>query len=63
MLTNTERKIMDLMNFGHTTTKQLSEELKVAESTIYKHFSHIFEKLNVSNRTEALLIYSNKKES
>lgn len=50
-LTRREIEIVYLMKNG-LTNKQIAEDLFIAESTVKKHISHIFEKLQVGSREE-----------
>lgn len=49
--------VLRLMSCGRTN-KQISRELGLAESTVKTHVIAIFQKLNVSSRTEATLLAS-----
>lgn len=50
-LTRREIEIVYLMKNG-LTNKEIAEDLFIAESTVKKHISHIFEKLQVGSREE-----------
>jgi DNA-binding CsgD family transcriptional regulator len=50
-LTRREVEIVFLMKNG-LTNKEIAEDLFIAESTVKKHISHIFEKLQVGSREE-----------
>jgi LuxR family maltose regulon positive regulatory protein len=52
-LTDRELEVLRLINNGASNQK-IAEALVVAVSTVKKHLSHIFDKLEVTNRTEAL---------
>lgn len=58
-LTNREREILSLVAKGHSN-KEISEKLFVSELTVKTHLKNIFKKLNVSSRTQAILIGINK---
>jgi LuxR family maltose regulon positive regulatory protein len=49
-----EIEVLRLMARGLNNT-QIAETMVVAESTVKKHINHIFGKLDVSNRTQALI--------
>jgi DNA-binding NarL/FixJ family response regulator len=51
-LTRRERQILVLLMEGRTT-RQISKELFVSESTVKAHLTAIYRKLGVTNRTEA----------
>jgi LuxR family maltose regulon positive regulatory protein len=53
-LTEREREIMDLIALGYTN-RQIADQLFISVGTVKGHLNHIFSKLNVSNRTQALL--------
>ena len=53
-LTPREKEILNLIAEGYLN-KQIAQYLHLAESTIKNHIAHIFEKLGVSNRTEAAI--------
>ena len=48
---DSEIEIVYLMKNG-LTNKEIAEDLFIAESTVKKHISHIFEKLQVGSREE-----------
>ena len=50
-LTNRESEIAWLLYRGFTN-RQIGEELFIAETTVKKHVSHIYEKMQVSGRKE-----------
>lgn len=50
-LTNRETEIAWLLYRGFTN-RQIGEELFIAETTVKKHVSHIYEKMQVSGRKE-----------
>lgn len=52
-LTSREREIIDLLATGKMY-KQVADNLNVSIDTVRTHIRHIYEKLQVNNRTEAL---------
>jgi DNA-binding NarL/FixJ family response regulator len=58
-LTNREKEILSLVAKG-LSNKEISEKLYVSELTVKTHLKNIFKKLNVSSRTQAILIGINK---
>lgn len=50
-LTNREAEVAWLLYRGYTN-RQIGEELFIAETTVKKHVSHIYEKIQVSGRKE-----------
>jgi DNA-binding NarL/FixJ family response regulator len=54
-LTEREREILQLLAAGHDN-RRIAAELSVAEKTIANRLSEIFQKLGVTNRTQAALI-------
>lgn len=52
-LTERERQILQLMGRG-ATNKRIAQQLVITENTVKMHVHHILEKLNVSNRAEAV---------
>jgi len=52
-LTDTENKILQLLSKGFLY-KEVSSKLEISEASIRKRIHQIYEKLHVSNRTEAL---------
>jgi DNA-binding NarL/FixJ family response regulator len=58
-LTMRELTVLRLLGEGKTN-KEIGAALSIAESTVKVHLSHVFEKLGVSNRTEALAAASKR---
>jgi len=54
-LTRRQRDVMRLLALGRSN-KAIAEELKLAEGTVKVHVSAIFKALNVTNRTESVII-------
>jgi DNA-binding NarL/FixJ family response regulator len=52
-LTNKERQILDLLAKGFLY-KEIANQLHSTRNTVKQHIHHIYEKLHVQNRTEAL---------
>lgn len=55
-LSNREREILELLAKG-MLYKEISTRLGIAQETVRKHVYHIYEKLHVSNRVEAVNKY------
>jgi DNA-binding NarL/FixJ family response regulator len=51
-LTEREKQILKLIAQG-LTNKSISRQLVIAEATVENHIHSIFEKLNISNRSQA----------
>lgn len=58
-LTAREKEIVSLVAKG-LSNKEISEKLYVSELTVKTHLKNIFKKLNVSSRTQAILVAINK---
>lgn len=54
-LTAREREVLNLMVQG-SSTSTLAEKLNVSEGTIKFHINHIFQKLSVNDRTQAVVV-------
>jgi two-component system, NarL family, response regulator len=54
-LTRRELQVLGLITQGKTN-KQISADLKIAESTVRFHISHILHKLEVGDRTQAVIL-------
>lgn len=52
-LTAREQQILDLIAEGYTNRK-ISRDLSISEATVENHIHHIFTKLNISNRAQAV---------
>ena len=52
-LTAREQQILDLLAEG-LTNRQISSSLSISESTVENHIHHIFVKLAISNRAQAV---------
>jgi DNA-binding NarL/FixJ family response regulator len=53
-LTSREREILDLIAQGHPNAK-IARQLFVSPKTVRNHISHIFTKLQIADRTQAIL--------
>jgi DNA-binding NarL/FixJ family response regulator len=53
-LTAREREVLDLIAAGHTN-HQIAEQLSLSGKTVANHISAIFAKLQVADRTQAIL--------
>jgi len=60
ILTLREKEIMKLVAKGNSN-KQIAQQLFVSELTVKTHLKNIFKKLNVTNRTQAILAVMAKK--
>jgi DNA-binding CsgD family transcriptional regulator len=54
-LTPAEAQVLRLLTTGRTT-REIAEELVVAVSTVDRHLTHIYDKLGVRNRAEAIAL-------
>ena len=52
-LTEREVQVLDLIARGHQN-KEIAHTLQISEETVKIHVKHIFSKLNVQNRTQAV---------
>jgi DNA-binding CsgD family transcriptional regulator len=55
-LTNRQREILEYMTKGHTNT-EIGKILRVSENTVKAHIARIYERMDVTNRTEAAVCY------
>lgn len=53
VLSNRENEILQLLSKG-LLYKEIAEQLAISVSTVRQHIHHIYEKLHVQNRTEAI---------
>jgi DNA-binding CsgD family transcriptional regulator len=53
VITAREQQVLDLIADG-LTNREISCILSISESTVENHIHHIYEKLNVSNRAQAV---------
>ncbi len=53
LLSNRENSILQLLSKG-LLYKEIAEKLSISVSTVRQHIHHIYEKLHVQNRTEAI---------
>lgn len=58
LLTSREKDILTEIAKG-LSNKKIAEKFLITEHTVKKHINHIFDKLNVSGRTE-IVLYANK---
>lgn len=54
-LTPREREILHLVRAGHTNAR-ISGKLGISENTVRNHIAHLYEKLRVHNRSEAIAL-------
>ncbi len=54
-LTCRELEVLQLARQGKSNI-QIGETLNITERTVRKHFENIFQKMGVSNRTEAVMV-------
>jgi LuxR family transcriptional regulator, maltose regulon positive regulatory protein len=52
-LTDRELEVLELLAAG-TSNQQIADELVVTVETVKKHVSHILDKLQAANRTQAV---------
>lgn len=55
-LTERESEILALLSQGHSN-KEIADKMSVTVSTVRTHLSHVYEKLHVRSRTEAIIKY------
>ena len=53
LLTEREEQILKLIAKGFTN-KEISRQLSISESTVENHIHHIYTKLRISNRAQAV---------
>jgi DNA-binding NarL/FixJ family response regulator len=59
-LTSREQQILDHIGCG-LTNKEIARQLRISEATVKNHVHHLFEKLEVRRRTQALaVLYGNR---
>ncbi len=61
-LTPREREVFDLICSG-MRSREIAQELGLAEATIYKHVQNILDKLHVKSRTQAILAIERKRSN
>ena len=61
-LTEQERNVLALVAAGHTN-KAIASKLGLADHTVRNYLSAVFQKLNVSRRSEAAALYARKQPS
>src|SRR5258706_12533423 len=62
VLTDRERQIMRLVSEG-LSNKEIGRRLNIADGTIKQHLHHIFQKLEISNRTVLAALAISRKSS
>jgi DNA-binding NarL/FixJ family response regulator len=55
-LTDREKEILDFLSQGYAN-KEIAEKMFISVPTVRTHLSHIYEKLHVRSRTEAIIKY------
>lgn len=53
LISKREREVLDLLSKGYLY-KEIAEKLNITLSTVKRHLNHIYEKLQVQNKTEAV---------
>ena len=56
-LTRREQEVVELLGAGHSNAA-IARRLLLTEKTVKNHLNHIFAKLRVTNRTEAVVRWS-----
>ena len=56
VLTNRENELLELIADG-LTNREISCYLTISESTVENHIHHIYEKLGISNRAQAVAYF------
>jgi len=56
VLSNREKEILELLSKG-MLYKEIAAQLFISQETVRKHVYHIYEKLHVNNRVEAVNKY------
>jgi len=59
LLSDRENEVLDALSKGHLY-KEIASQLGISLNTVKQHIHHIYEKLQVQNRTEAVLRYLGK---
>ena len=54
-LTEREKEILQLLAVGVSATDELAERLYISQKTVKNHLASIFQKLAVSDRTQAAI--------
>jgi DNA-binding NarL/FixJ family response regulator len=58
-LTRREHEVLDLVRRG-LRSREIGEQLSIAEATVYKHIQNILDKLQVHSRTQAIVVSAEK---
>lgn len=60
-LTDRELQVMKLLTLG-MPNKEIAQKLRISKNTVDRHLASIYRKLDVHNRTEAVLRYIDPSE-
>lgn len=54
ILTNREKEVFELL-ISNMSTKEIADKLKISEKTVRNHISNVMQKLDVINRSNAII--------
>jgi two-component system nitrate/nitrite response regulator NarL len=57
-LTEREREVLNELRYG-LSNDEIAKRLYISQNTVKKHVSSIMSKLNINNRTQAVMLYNN----
>jgi two-component system nitrate/nitrite response regulator NarL len=62
LLTEREREILQLLSRGESN-KAIAQNLKISYDTVKQHVRHILNKLNLSSRVKAAVLFTKEQDS